>query len=597
MLKEIFLLKHVFELKDILLYILLFTMMVIGSLLEIAGVGIIPAFIATISSPDLVFQNEYAAIVISYIGIEDSKQLMFWGCIILLAVMLVKNLYMIFLYYVQIRLTEYHRVRLSTKMLSAYMYAPYEFLINRNSAELYRNVHTETTEIFNGVINPLLNLTLGFLLTLGIAVLLFVSTPEVALFSIALVGIGSSLFLKIVKGRLRRYGIAAREERTITIKSINQGLSATVDARVLIREGFFIGTFRKSYAKLARLNRIKLFINKTTTPFLEIISVVGLVGIVLSQINAESSSIIPILALFAAAIARLRNSITQVVNGVSQIQYSMAAITKVIADYKILRPRGSKKKKTAPAVQEEDRFSESLSIKNISYSYPDQDEPVLNNISLTINPGDSVAFVGSTGSGKTTLINILLGLLVPQEGKVEVDGKNLFDNLDWWRRQIGYIPQHIFLTDDTVRANIALGIDNSKIDDEKLSSAVKAAQLEEYIESLDEGLNTMVGERGVKISGGQRQRIGLARALYHNPSILLMDEATSALDNKTESLLMDALEELHGERTLIMIAHRLSTVKSCDKLFFLKQGVVSARGTFDEVANASEDFREMASLS
>ena len=240
MLKEIFLLKHVFELKDILLYILLFTMMVIGSLLEIAGVGIIPAFIATISSPDLVFQNEYAAIVISYIGIEDSKQLMFWGCIILLAVMLVKNLYMIFLYYVQIRLTEYHRVRLSTKMLSAYLYAPYEFLINRNSAELYRNVHTETTEIFNGVINPLLNLTLGFLLTLGIAVLLFVSTPEVALFSIALVGIGSSLFLKIVKGRLKRYGIAAREERTITIKSINQGLSATVDARVLRREGFFI---------------------------------------------------------------------------------------------------------------------------------------------------------------------------------------------------------------------------------------------------------------------------------------------------------------------------------------------------------------------
>ena len=275
----------------------------------------------------------------------------------------------------------------------------------------------------------------------------------------------------------------------------------------------------------------------------------------------------------------------------------MAAITKVIADYKILRPRGNKKKKTAPVVQEEDRFSESLSIKNISYSYPDQDEPVLNNISLTINPGDSVAFVGSTGSGKTTLINILLGLLVPQEGKVEVDGKNLFDNLDWWRRQIGYIPQHIFLTDDTVRANIALGIDNGKIDDEKISSAVKAAQLEEYIESLDEGLNTMVGERGVKISGGQRQRIGLARALYHNPSILLMDEATSALDNKTESLLMDALEELHGERTLIMIAHRLSTVKSCDKLFFLKQGVVSARGTFDEVANASEDFREMASLS
>ena len=597
MLKEIFLLKHVFEFKDILLYILLFTMMVIGSLLEIAGVGIIPAFIATISSPDLVFQNEYAAIVISYIGIEDSKQLMFWGCIILLAVMLVKNLYMMFLYYVQIRLTEYHRVRLSTKMLSAYLYAPYEFLINRNSAELYRNVHTETTEIFNGVINPLLNLTLGFLLTLGIAVLLFVSTPEVALFSIALVGIGSSLFLKIVKGRLKRYGIAAREERTITIKSINQGLSATVDARVLRREGFFIGTFRKSYAKLARLNRIRLFINKTTTPFLEIISVIGLVGIVLSQVNAESSTIIPILALFAAAIARLRSSITQVVNGVSQIQYSMAAITKVIADYKILRPRGNKKKKTAPVVQEEDRFSESLSIKNISYSYPDQDEPVLNNISLTINPGDSVAFVGSTGSGKTTLINILLGLLVPQEGKVEVDGKNLFDNLDWWRRQIGYIPQHIFLTDDTVRANIALGIDNSKIDDEKLSSAVKAAQLEEYIESLDEGLNTMVGERGVKISGGQRQRIGLARALYHNPSILLMDEATSALDNKTESLLMDALEELHGERTLIMIAHRLSTVKSCDKLFFLKQGVVSARGTFDEVANASEDFREMASLS
>ena len=235
-------------------------------------------------------------------------------------------------------------------------------------------------------------------------------------------------------------------------------------------------------------------------------------------------------------------------------------------------------------------------MEHVTYSYPNAAETALKDISLSIQRGQSVGFVGATGSGKTTMINVLLGLLRPKEGLITVDGQNVHNNLRGWQNNIGYIPQSIYLLDDTIRHNVAFGVPEEDIDDEQVWTAIRAAQLDEHVKSLPDGIETFVGERGVRLSGGQRQRVGLARALYHNPDVLIMDEATSALDNETENHVMQALEALKGDRTIIMIAHRLSTVRDCDQLFFLKEGRIEARGTYDELCAIHGDFRRMAEV-
>ena len=595
MLGKLFLLRFILNKKDIALYAILFLLMIVGSMLEVASVGIVPIFIATISSPNLLTENQIAAQIIQYLNINGNSELIWWGCLFLVVIILFKNLYMVLLNYAVIRLTEYHRLRMSTKMLKSYMYAPYEFITNKNTAELFRNINSEVMVIFSGVVNPALHVTLSFLLTIGVSVLLFITTPDVALLSIAIVGLGSGIFLKIAKSKLLAYGVAAKEERTVSIKAINQALSSFVDARLLKREEFFIAYYRRSYSKLTKYNRNREFINKTTTPFIETVAVLGMVAIVLVQIDSDSSSIIPVLALFAAAITRLRNSLTKVVTGLGQIQFSIAAIPNVVNDYRRLN-KIDRREDSGLEYEKAEEFFKALSINGVTFSYTKQKTPVLNNISVEVESGESVAFIGSTGSGKTTLIKIILGLLVPQKGEILIDGINLQDRISWWRSKIGYVSQEIFLIDDTIRSNIAFGLSEKDICDEKIKQAIAIAQLQDFIKSLPDGVNTVVGERGTKISGGQRQRIGLARALYHNPSVLILDEATSALDNKTENLLMKSIESLRGSHTIIMIAHRLSTVKNCDKLIYLKEGTIYAKGTFDELKKVSEEFKEMAEL-
>jgi ATP-binding cassette subfamily C protein len=239
------------------------------------------------------------------------------------------------------------------------------------------------------------------------------------------------------------------------------------------------------------------------------------------------------------------------------------------------------------------QFEKAIRLSKITYLYPETDRPALRDIHLTIHKGESVAFVGSTGSGKSTLVNIILGLLQPQTGTVEVDGVDIHQNLRGWLDHVGYIPQTIVLLDTTIRRNVAFGLPDDAIDDTQLWTVLEAAQLADYVRSLPEGLDTVVGERGVRLSGGQRQRVGLARALYPNPDVLIMDEATSALDNETENHVMQALEALKGDRTIIMIAHRLSTIRGCDCLFFLKDGRIKAHGTYDELCTLHGDFRRM----
>lgn len=584
-------------------YLLLLVMMGFGALLDVVGVGAVPAFVATLAVPEKVFAYPVARDVLPVLGITSGIELVIWGCVGLMIVFILKNAYLSALYYMQIRITERHRVRLSDQLFTAYMKAPYEFHLSRNSAELLRNVQTETREVIVGIINPIVNLTMAALMTAGIIALLIFTMPPIVLVAVAIVSGGSAIFLRIFRKRLKRYGEEAKRERKEAIKAVNQGLSTLVDARILGREDFFAAAFYRSMAHFARVDRLRQFIGKSANLILESIAVIGLLVIVigLALSNREMATLVPMLALFGAAILRLRASIGTIVASVSHMHYSIAAVPLVADEIAMLEGPGWKQRTSRKPTASESPvsplpFEHELVVDHATYTYPGAERPALRDVCMTISKGSSVAFVGSTGSGKTTLVNVLLGLLPLKSGSIKVDGTEIADAADRWHALIGYIPQTIYLLDDTIRRNIALGIPDDEIDDEKVLTAIQAAQLEEFIATLDSGLDTMVGERGVRISGGQRQRVGLARALYQNPEILIMDEATSALDNHTENLVMQALEALREGRTFIMIAHRLSTVQKCDRLYFLQDGRIEAEGTYETLAASHGEFRRMAEV-
>ena len=597
MFKQLNRIRPLFDRQDKIKYLGLMGLMIIGACLDVIGIGAVPAFVAALAMPDKIREIPIAADILDSLGIATSQDMVIWGGLALIFVFIFKNLYLFGVYALQVRVTEYHRVRLATRLFKAYVYAPWEFHLQKNSSELLRNVYAETKEIMTGVLNPLLNIIMGFMMTLLTVILLLVTTPGVAVIGITFVGGASWLFLYSFKKRLQVYGIEAKKERKEMIQAVTQGISALQDIRVGRKERFFVKRLHVSVKNFARVSRLRQVIRKASPNMLEMVAVTGLLGIVLVLVlmGNEPASLVPMLALYGAAIVRLRQSVSQIVGSISQLQFSAAAIPAVVDDLQLLETLNSALPERVKEI-EALPFKDQITVSNLHYTYPETEQPAIKGLNLSIRKGESIGFVGATGSGKSTLINLLLGFFTPQQGSISIDGVNMYENVDRWLMNVGYIPQTIFLLDDTIRRNIAFGIPDEKIDDEKVNLAVETAQLGSFIKELAEGLDTVVGERGVRLSGGQRQRIGLARALYHNPDVLVMDEATSALDNYTESLVMDTINALKKERTIIMIAHRLSTVKECDRLYFLKAGEIDASGSYDELSREHADFRKMADV-
>ena len=607
MIEKINKLRPLFSQRDKLQYAGLLVMMGFGAVLEMIGIGAVPAFISTLASPDKVRNFPGVEPVLDTLGITTNKELVIWGAIGFILIFTIRVGYLILLRYVRIRLTERHRVRLGRLLFTRYMKAPYEFHLGRNTAELLRNVESETKNIISGVINPVLKLILNGLMTISIAGLLIATTPWAAMAAIGGVGGGAWFFLRMVQEKMGKYGKEARTERKKAIQAVNQGLAAFRVARVLGVEGSLIDDFHKSIARYAKLQRYKGVISSLGNPLLEYIAVAGLMLLVLAMVavGTDLTAMVPLLGLFGAAIVRLRGTIGAITGMLNTLQFNMASVDAVVGDLRALDGLGHEAVALPEATQNgaTSRSGTSLSFKqelrfeDVTYAYPNTDEPALQSIDLSIEPGQSVGLVGATGSGKTTLVNVLLGLLEPRDGRVLADGVNVRSNLRAWRDYLGYIPQSIFLLDDTIRRNVAFGVPEEEIDDDKVWEALYAAQVGTFVmNELGDGIDAMVGENGVRLSGGQRQRVGLARAIYHNPDVLVMDEATSDLDNETEHRVMEALDDLKANRTFITIAHRLSTVQGCDRLFFMKKGRVAARGTYKELCATREDFREMAQV-
>ena len=393
-----------------------------------------------------------------------------------------------------------------------------------------------------------------------------------------------------------QFGKVMRDEAKGMIQAIQQGFGALIDARINGSENYLSDVYKQSALRHGEVMAKQQAIQKITPYAVELVAILGLLFILFLFLQIESSltKILPVISLLAVSTIRLKQMASQIAAGINTINAARASIPDITRDVIELDAIRSRRVKRT-CIQEISNFKR-LSLDKVTYVYPGADVPAVHDITLELKSGESIALVGRTGCGKTTLLNLILGLLVPQSGCITVNGQDVSSNLEGWWGVLGYIPQSIFLINDTVSANIAFGVVPKEVDQERLSTALRSARLDEFVGSLRNGLVTIVGERGVRLSGGQRQRLGIARALYSDPAVLVMDEATAALDNKTEIEVMEAIQELKKERTLIMIAHRLSTVRDCDRLYYFREGVLDCVGTFQDVVKASDEFREMAKM-
>jgi ATP-binding cassette subfamily C protein len=575
--------------------IVLFLLMVFGTILEVLGIGMIPVFISAVADPNLVLNNRWLGPVAASVGIHTGRDLLLYGGISLIVIFLVKGIYTIWLNYVQSKFVFNRFGIIAGRLFETYLSAPYTFHLNRNTAELIRNVTNETRFIANKVMMPAMKVLMGSVTIAGIFILLMITEPVITIITFLIIGAGGGMLLRFLRKRLREYGNIASRERSRMIQGVNEGLGGFKDVTVMNRQKLFIDRFKEYVHNLTGAQIFRGVAQAAGKPVIEFISVAAMLLIALVMVlqGRGMSSIIPILTLFGAATVRLMPAVNQVIQQLTNLRYYIHALAPVHQDLMEMEDRRNQTLRDSH-VTEKLPFRESINLQNIWYRYPNSEEHVLKGINLSIQKDTAIGFVGPTGVGKSTIVDVILGLLESEKGQVVVDGEDILQEKRAWQNNVGYIPQFIYLSDDTMRNNIAFGIPESLISEEKIEAAVEAAQLKEFVDRLPDGLDSIVGEDGVRLSGGQRQRIGIARALYDNPDVLIMDEATSSLDNLTEQNVIAAIEAIKGDRTIIMIAHRLSTVKNCDQLYLLEDGQVVQQGTYGELIQTSSQFRKMA---
>jgi ABC-type multidrug transport system fused ATPase/permease subunit len=489
-------------------------------------------------------------------------------------------------FYIQRYIFEFgfkQRGELCTRLLRAYSSAPYTYHLTRNSSTLMQNMLNETELFSYKVVMPMLFAISNSVVTLAI-IFLLVSTNSMAMFIIVgIVLLASAIFYQF-RHKLVFWGKERSESYEEMMRIINHSLGGLKEVRVIGCEGYFeeqasvqMDRFAvSSAAHMSFTNLPRYAIEAFLITFL-----VGFTAIFLVFNPANSQNLSSVLGIFAMASIRLLPAVGNVVNSLNDVRYASYSMDKLYFDLQSLEKQSSKlpersKEQTMP-------FSEQLVLDHITYRYPNVEEDALDQISLTLKKGESIGLIGRSGAGKTTLVDVILGLLTPESGDIQVDGVSVYNNLRAWQNLIGYVPQSIFLIDDTLERNIAFGVPDHLIDQEKLIQAIQVAQLTELVEQLPEGISTVIGERGVRLSGGQRQRIGIARALYHDRQLLILDEATAALDNETESLVSEAVKSLGGSKTIILIAHRLTTLEHCDRIYQVEKGRITKSGSYQDV--------------
>jgi ABC-type bacteriocin/lantibiotic exporter with double-glycine peptidase domain len=549
-------------------------LMLIGMLFEMLGLGILLPALGLMLKTDIV--KDYPSIkpFLNLVGNPSKNQLVFFGMLILVVLYFLKSVFLIFLTWKQSKFSAELSANISEQLFYGYLSLPYSFHLQRNSTELLRNIQSEVG-VFTSLSQGIITLSIEISVVLSVAFILILVEPVGAVTISIFLGISGYLFFQFTKKRLLNWGEKRQYHVGLAGKYLIQGLSGVKDVKLSGREEDFVNEY--SVHNKANANILTRVITLSQAPrfYLELLAVVGLAGLIILMIMQEKPLVllVPTLGTFAAASFRIIPSVNRIVAAMQNITYSKPAVDVLFREFKFINEHN---KSLIPGSKI--NFNDCIEIKDLKFQYESSDVDAVNEISIKINKGACIGLIGQSGSGKSTLVDIILGLLKPTGGNILVDGKDIQGNIREWQKQVGYVPQSIYLTDDTLRRNIAFGIPENLIDENAVKSALSAAQLDVFVSELHEGLETVVGERGVRLSGGQRQRIGIARALYHNPEVLVLDEATSALDGLTEDGVMEALNIMHGSKTLIIVAHRLSTVENCDILYRLENGKIIEAG-------------------
>lgn len=563
-------LRYIFSGKQQIGMLMLLLAICVGSMLELLGVTAILPFIDVVMNPETIHRKDYLSWLYKTLHFQSDTSYMVFLAGVLVVVYLVKNAFLCVQYAAQYRFIFNNQRRIACRMLNCYMRQPYSFHLSHNSASLIRNVSNDTNMMFRGLLAMLQFVTEGCV-CIVLGVYLFILDKTITIGVGVIMGCFLIFFAKGFKGYLAKIGAEDREYNAGITKWLMQSFGGIKETKIMDREEFFLDKFDYNYRNFARCEKRYSFLQVAPRPVMEAVSITALLSVVIFKLLRGTSSnyFVTTLSVFAVAAFRLLPSINRITNYMSIILFNKPAVDAVYHDLKEIEEIEKACKKKDENIVPLSLKAE-IRIKNLDFKYPDADKYVLENINFSIRRNQSTAFIGPSGAGKTTLADIILGALEPVRGGVYVDGVDIHENMVAWHKNIGYIPQTIFLMDDTIRNNIAFGIRENEVDEEKLWKALEKAQLKEFVQSLDKGLETEIGEGGVRLSGGQRQRIGIARALYNDPEVLVLDEATSALDNDTESAVMEAIDKLAGSKTLIIIAHRLTTIKNCDVVYEVK---------------------------
>ena len=553
-------------------------MVIIGMFLETISLGIVVPIIGILTQDD--YQQKYPFIV-DIFGTLSREELISAVMVALVLIYIVRSLFLFWSLWIQKGFSASVSGRLSQSLFSTYLRQPYMFHLQRNSSTLMRNAKNATAIVTCGV-DPFLVLLTDGLVAIAMFALLIAVEPVGTLAVLLVFGLSTFVFQRTTRRRIDNWGYQVDYHETKILQHLQEGFGGAKDVKVLGRENEFLSQHEKHLGESIRINRIYNVILTLPRSFMEIITIVGLCLLVVSMVvrGRELADIVPILGLFAAAAFRVMPSINRLLMATQTLIFNRSIIASVYQDFLLDSP-------DSLTVKSNTKFASQLELMDVSFQYPTAATASLQNVSLVVKRGEAVGFVGPSGAGKSTLVDVILGLFAPTSGVVKVDGQDVQQNLRNWQNQIGYVPQAIYLTDDTLRRNVAFGLNDENINDNLVRDAIRLAQLEEFVATLPEKLDTVVGERGVRLSGGQRQRIGIARALYHNPSVLVLDEATSSLDTPTEHGVMQAVQALQGSKTVLIVAHRLSTVEYCDRLYKIENARITEEGTFDEVVQRS----------
>jgi ATP-binding cassette subfamily C protein len=574
-----------------------------GAVIDTFGVLAIPAFVVLVTKPQAVLHALETWGAGASLASVSPRALLLGASVLLGVFALFKAAFLTFVVYRQGQFVARQHAHLARRLTESYLFSPYTFHLHRNSAESLRNLTNDVVLVFQGVVSPAVTMMSEVLVVLLMAGILVVMEPLTTVLAFGLLGGSAFLYYHFIRTRLSAWGAAQQHFAGEVMKWLNQGLGAIKETKILGREHFFADRIDEQVQGYARAVRLNLTANQIPRYLIESVAIVGLalVLLVVLLMGRDPMAFLPLIALYAAAAFRLLPSLNRISLAATTIRYNGRSVESVHAD--LLLPRYEEG--SGPVVAPTERADvlgfaagpAAIAVCDVSYRYPRAAADSIADVTLNIPAGHWAGLIGASGAGKTTFVDLLLGLLAPTRGEIRVDGRDIRENLPAWQRRVGYVPQMVYLSDDTVRRNVAFALEDDEIDDQAVWHALDQMQLADFVRRQPGRLDAMVGERGSRLSGGQRQRIGVARALYHQPKVLVLDEATASLDPRTEAAVTSLIGRLRGERTLITIAHRLRTIRACDTLFMFHDGSLIASGDYDHLLEISSEFRSMEGVS